>query len=485
MRNLSPYSLSLWPQAWRSFPHMPARPILGSLLLGCVAAAANPGFTPIFDGQTLDGWQTPNPHYWSVEAGAIVGRITPSNPCNTNQYLVWTGGELADFELRMKSRLRGEGGINNGFQFRSRLLPDHDVCGYQVDNNLLTPWLVRLYDEYGRHTLAMRGEQTRFDTTGARTSKPIPEAAGPAWFRLEDWHEYHLVCQGSRITLHIDGRLAAEVDDHDPRRAEAQGILALQLHSGPPTEVQFKDIRLRILKPPATPPPPPAEDPARIRTRTSALAWWPLDSGGHGATPPLSHVPGWDRFELNVRPDGPGARLAQPVVVLDGAYFHAHPDLPLGAGPITLHLRARDPLGRWTASLFAKGQTNDPGFRVFARHPPESPNPELVFEMRDNHSTGSVRMPWTPQLNPAAWHDLVARFDGQSLALFVDGSLRARTEWTGSLPASPTPLWIGAEPVQGRDHNHFRGDLESAAVWTRALTDDEIRSLGEVSTPGH
>lgn len=464
---------------------MPARPLIGSILLAYVAAAADPGFTPIFDGQTLDGWQTPHPHYWSVEAGAIVGRITPSNPCNTNQYLVWTGGELADFELRMKSRLRGEGGINNGFQFRSRLLPDHDVCGYQVDNNLLTPWLVRLYDEYGRHTLAMRGERARFDTTGARTSEPIPEAAGPAWFRLEDWHEYHLVCRGPRITLHIDGRLAAEVDDHDPRRAEAQGILALQLHSGPPTEVQFRDIQLRILKPPATPPPPPAESPARIRTRTSALAWWSLDTGGHGATPPLSHVPGWDRFELNVRPDGPGARPDQPVVVLDGAYFHSRPDLPLGTGPVTLHLRARDPLGRWNATLFAKGQTNDPGFRVFAQHPPESPNPELVFEMRDNHSTGSVRMPWTPQLNPAAWHDLVARFDGQSLALFVDGSLRARTNWTGSPPTTSAPLWIAAEPAQGRDQNHFRGDLESAAVWSRALTDDEIRSLGQVSPPAH
>src|SRR5437867_3387041 len=83
---------------------------------------------------------------------------------------------------------------NNGFQFRSRLLPDHDICGYQVDNNLQTPWLARLYDEYGRHTLAWRGERATFDLEGNRTVTKIDGADGTAWFRLEDWHEYHLIC---------------------------------------------------------------------------------------------------------------------------------------------------------------------------------------------------------------------------------------------------------------------------------------------------
>jgi len=127
-----------------------------------VAAAGENGFEPIFDGRSLAGWETPDPSYWTVEDGAITARITKEHSCAVNQYLVWTGGELADFELKLKSRVNGEGGINNGFQFRSRRLPDHDICGYQVDNNLQTPWLVRLYDEYGRHTLAMLGERTLF-----------------------------------------------------------------------------------------------------------------------------------------------------------------------------------------------------------------------------------------------------------------------------------------------------------------------------------
>jgi hypothetical protein len=116
-------------------------------ICGFAALAPASEFESIFDGRSLAGWETPDLSYWSVEEGAITGRITREHPCATNQYLVWTGGELADFELKLTSRLYGEGGINGGFQFRSRLLPDHDAGGYQMDNNLKTPWLARLYDE--------------------------------------------------------------------------------------------------------------------------------------------------------------------------------------------------------------------------------------------------------------------------------------------------------------------------------------------------
>ena len=90
-------------------------------------AAPDQGFRPIFDGETTDGWQAPDPSYWTVEEGAITGRITKEHPLTANQYLVWKGGpgaeggRVADFQLVLKSRVRGEGGINNGFQFRSRL----------------------------------------------------------------------------------------------------------------------------------------------------------------------------------------------------------------------------------------------------------------------------------------------------------------------------------------------------------------------------
>jgi len=239
------------------------------LCLLCMTApvlAAEEGFEPIFNGKTLDGWKTFDPAYWSVKDGAITAEITKDHPLKDNRYLIWQGndrapqGQMADFELKLKSRVRGEGAINNGFQFRSKLLPNGwDIAGYQVDNNLnvggVSPWLVRLYHEHGRDTLAFRGERTTFDEIGKATRKPIVEAAGEPWFKLEEWHEYHLICIGHRLTLKVNERLAAEVVDNDPKQFAAQGILGLQLHSGPPTVAQFKDIRVKIIKP-AEPPKP-------------------------------------------------------------------------------------------------------------------------------------------------------------------------------------------------------------------------------------
>ncbi len=466
-----------------------SRPLSGCLLAlitvqvcgPAVAGETTDGFLSLFDGATLAGWETPNPAYWSIEDGAITGRITREQPCSTNQYLVWTGGELADFELRLKSRLRGEGGINNGFQFRSRLLPDHDVCGFQMDNNLQTPWLVRLYDEYGRHTLAMRGEHTTFDADGGRTTRPIPEAQGNAWFRLEDWHEYHLVCRGTRLTLHVDGRLAAEVEDGDVRRHEPQGILALQLHSGPPTVVQFKDIRLRILKP-AEPPRDATVVPlgaARPGLIQEAAGWWALDSGGHGARPGLQHIPGWEQFELNVLAAGPQARPQSKVVVLDGAYFETGPDFHGTRGPMTVFLRARDPRGTWDAALMNRGSGTEPAaFRLMAVDLPATPGPDLAFEVQTEKGSGRASFP-VSDFEPLAWHDLVGRYDGRSVALFCDGVLKASTVCPGEglMAPSSAPLRIAAELREGKMVRHFRGELQEAGVWSRALSDAEIAAL--------
>lgn len=215
--------------------------------------AADRGFKRIFDGKTFGGWKAADMSFWSIEDCAITGKITKEHPLKANLYLIWQGGELGDFELKLKSRVFGSKGINNGFQFRSKEWPDHDLAGYQVDNNLDTDWLVRLYDEHGREDLARRGHRTVFDTTGKATTTDIEEAQGPAWFKLENWHEYDLKCEGPHLVLKVDGRLAAEVIDNDPKQQDFSGILGLQLHTGPPTTVQFKDIQLKILKPAVDP----------------------------------------------------------------------------------------------------------------------------------------------------------------------------------------------------------------------------------------
>ena len=218
-----------------------------ALLFEAPGYAEDAGFEPIFDGKTLNGWETPDPSYWSVEDGALTAKSTPEHLCTVNQYLVWEGGELGDFELKLMYRMVSEADVNGGFQFRSKVLPDHDVSGYQVDNDTRGDWLVRLYDEHGREDLALRGQKTAIDENGNRTVTEIPGATGEPGFSLDTWHEYHLICKGTHLTLNVNGKTVAEVIDNDPKEQDRSGILALQLHSNPPVLVQFKDIHLKRL----------------------------------------------------------------------------------------------------------------------------------------------------------------------------------------------------------------------------------------------
>lgn len=222
--------------------------VLASSVTGAVAE--EDGFVSLFDGETLTGWDAADPSIWTVEDGAITAKITPEKPVERNHYLVWQGGKLGDFELKMKHRIMSAESVNGGFQFRSEMfdgdIPD-DCRGYQVDNNTQTPWLVRLYDEFGRHTLAWRGEKTVFGEDGTPTTTQLFDPATPADFDIEKWQEYRLVCRGPHIELYINDKLVAEVEDNDPAQQDFEGILALQLHSGPPMVVQFKDIQLKRL----------------------------------------------------------------------------------------------------------------------------------------------------------------------------------------------------------------------------------------------
>src|SRR5215470_9376491 len=76
------------------------------------------GWTSLFDGKTLNGWS--GDANWKVEDGAITIESTCEKPTGTI-YLVWQGGEAADFELKME--MKGTGEINSGVQYRSWILP--------------------------------------------------------------------------------------------------------------------------------------------------------------------------------------------------------------------------------------------------------------------------------------------------------------------------------------------------------------------------
>ena len=213
-------------------------------LSGATASGEDEGFKSLFDGETLEGWKAPDMSYWSVEEGAITAQSTEQNPCTLNQFLVWQGGDVADFELKAKFRLADNKG-NSGIQFRSRIGSDGMGVGYQADILPGGAWCGALADEYtGRETLMVpNGHKTVVDADGTRTCTKVSEPISLR--KAGEWNDYHISAVGRHMILKINGHVTAEFIDNDEKEFDPSGILALQLRSGPPMKVQFKEILLK------------------------------------------------------------------------------------------------------------------------------------------------------------------------------------------------------------------------------------------------
>lgn len=200
---------------------------------------------PLFNGRDLSGWEG-DPRFWSVRDGAITGETTPEKVTPQNTFLIWRGGRLRDFDLKVRWRIRGG---NSGIQLRSRDLGNWVVGGYQADFEDGTTWTGVAYEERGRGLLAPLGQKATIGAGG----KPVAlgdvgdPAAVRAAVRSGDWNEYHITMRGNHWIQRINGVPCAEVVDNDEAGRAMEGILALQLHAGPPMTVQFRDILLTDL----------------------------------------------------------------------------------------------------------------------------------------------------------------------------------------------------------------------------------------------
>ncbi|HMP78977.1 MAG TPA: DUF1080 domain-containing protein [Pirellulaceae bacterium] len=200
----------------------------------------------LFDGRTLNGWKG-DETLWRIEDNAITGETKPEAPIRANSFLIWDGGELENFELRLKFRIFSG---NSGVQYRSRDLGDFQVGGYQADIDADGNWIGILYDEHGRGILCRRGERVSIGKDGQRTTATIDDFDQEKFSTATpggQWHEYVIRAEGSKVSQAINGITTIELDDHEQGKAHARGIIALQLHSGPAMKVQFKDITLKRL----------------------------------------------------------------------------------------------------------------------------------------------------------------------------------------------------------------------------------------------
>ncbi len=207
------------------------------------------GFTPIFDSKTLQGWDG-DPKFWRVEDGAVTGQTTKENPLKSNTFLIWRGGTVADFELKLEYRIKGG---NSGIQYRSCEDPEKlgkwVISGYQadVDSVLDRGWCGSLYEELGRGFLAHPGQKTLIG------NDHVPVVLGQvgdskeiqSHLKFEDWNRYHIIVRGYHFIHKINGQVIVEATDDDKSVRRREGLLAFQLHQGDPMKLQLRNIRLK------------------------------------------------------------------------------------------------------------------------------------------------------------------------------------------------------------------------------------------------
>jgi hypothetical protein len=215
-------------------------------------AGEEPGFQPIFDGKSLEGWEG-DPRYWRVENGCLVGEVTPETLLRSNTFIVWRGGSPADFELKADYRITAHG--NSGINYRSVMVPDKvtpanrfAMRGYQADIDGQNLYTGQNYEEKGRLFLAVRGQVTR--VVGGRPPvilASIGDSKDLAQKISADWNSYHLVIRGNELIHILNGQLMCVVIDDDSPNRKSSGLIGVQVHVGPPMKIEYRNFRLKTL----------------------------------------------------------------------------------------------------------------------------------------------------------------------------------------------------------------------------------------------
>jgi len=222
------------------------------------------GFERLFNGKDLTGWDG-HKELWSVtEGGAIRGETTPQKRAPGNTFLIWQGGKLKDFVLRLKFRVGNSN--NSGVQFRSVHLPAKPnasnrwvVKGYQMEVQEKPGKVGFLYDEKRRGWLVNVGDFMEINPVeGGKIKKEVVGKISDVKQLIKDgyyksnkdaeaWNEYEITCRGNHIVVKLNGYQTIELIDNDKAQRTLEGVLALQIHGGSPMWVEFKDIRVRKL----------------------------------------------------------------------------------------------------------------------------------------------------------------------------------------------------------------------------------------------
>lgn len=223
------------------------------------SSSAEDGFVQIFNGKTLDGWEG-DTTYWRVENGSLIGEINGSTPVpKANTFMIWKGGEPADFELTLEYQISAKG--NSGVQYRSHKVEGvpYGLSGYQFDIDGNNTYTGQNYEERARSIIAFRGQKV--------TLPPVTEpinvlAKNNVWSPSivtdslgsadslkslihDGWNTCRIVAKGNHLQHYVNGVLMCDVTDNDTANRKMKGLIGLQVHVMPEMKVEYRNIRLK------------------------------------------------------------------------------------------------------------------------------------------------------------------------------------------------------------------------------------------------
>jgi hypothetical protein len=206
--------------------------VLGFLLCGLVGCATSERDVKreerLFDGKSFQGWIGDTNKTFRIQDGTIIGG-TMKERIPRNEFLCTTR-DYTNFVLKLKFKLLGGPQANAGVQFRTeRHLHDNEVSGYQADMGDPS-WWGCLYDESRRNKVLAQAPTAEVDKI----------------LKRDDWNEYVIRAEGKRIQLFLNGLKTVDYLEEDPKIAD-HGVIAVQIHAGPPSEAWYKDIKIQEL----------------------------------------------------------------------------------------------------------------------------------------------------------------------------------------------------------------------------------------------
>lgn len=226
-------------------------------ITGCMAKEKTPaemdkhGFVSIFDGKTLKGWEAlpaKTAPAWTVKDGMIVG-----DGDKGQGYLSFENKEIADLEIKLSYRFPGKG--NSGISIRAqddKTGKRHFQC-YHADfghvgigKQVLGAW--DFHTPGRKEHACFRGDRLVIDKNDKPKVTKIQGAVAKEDIHKGDWNTVHVIVKGNNFKFFINGKLSSEFTEHlPPEKRLHRGMIQLQVHD-PGMIVQFKDIRLKILK---------------------------------------------------------------------------------------------------------------------------------------------------------------------------------------------------------------------------------------------